>query len=356
MSLESLDNKEKSSLHLDSDSSWDKTSLAKSIPIYETENSKQEGTIDKDSENLKNVKNEEIRNSKLSKIISDKILNLENDSKEKEFKLDSLHKTANNHDPVTNIDNYTKNPSSPACLGSSEDNSNFICDNEINKKIDYNLQDNKSRVESKYSLTYNTTANEKAAESQQDQVKFSSKDFVYLVIQYLNSIDKSLSLVIHDLQLKRNMECLIYLFARLFNPDFITSYFIVILSYKTWMHSDYFFVLKPIISTVMCLAVTLFLKKYFGRSRPEYSKSSRRIIDLRRHEKNCSMPSGDSLQAGNFAVILYFYFNTTFGFFIVPIVMFARIYFYCHFLFDTIIGALLGIIISSLINNILYQI
>jgi len=81
--------------------------------------------------------------------------------------------------------------------------------------------------------------------------------------------------------------------------------------------------------------------------RPNYSKKSKRIFDLRRHEKNCSMPSGDSFQAANFSIIIFFYFNSNIGFYILPFVMFARIYYYCHFLFDTIVGALLGLISSS---------
>jgi len=169
------------------------------------------------------------------------------------------------------------------------------------------------------------------------------------LLQQIDFIDKHLSSMIHDLNLGKDLDLIIYILARLFNPDFIVSYFVLILSYKVYSSSDYYFVLKPIASTVFCLTITLFLKKHFGRTRPDYSKKSNRIYDLRKHENNCSMPSGDSLQAANFSVILCLYFKSNLGFFLVPFVMFARVYFYCHFISDTIVGAILGIFSSSLV-------
>lgn len=169
----------------------------------------------------------------------------------------------------------------------------------------------------------------------------------------LDKFDKEFSKKIHDSTLPNTLEYIVYLFARIFNPDFITSYFVVILSYKTY-HNEPLFVLKPLISTLISLVISSILKKYFERPRPEPSKISKRIFDLRKHEKNFSMPSGDSIQAGNWAMIIYFYTGNDLGFIFVPFVMYARIYFYCHYLFDTIIGALLGSFISFIINIIIY--
>ena len=61
------------------------------------------------------------------------------------------------------------------------------------------------------------------------------------------------------------------------------------------------------------------------------------------------MPSGDSLQAGLWSMILLLYFNFYYGMLFVPLVMFARCYYQCHYLSDTVIGALLGMKISYLI-------
>ena len=54
----------------------------------------------------------------------------------------------------------------------------------------------------------------------------------------------------------------------------------------------------------------------------------------RKKEKNFSMPSGDSMQAANFAIVALFYFNISFfGFLILPFVMVARIFYFCHYFF-----------------------
>lgn len=166
-------------------------------------------------------------------------------------------------------------------------------------------------------------------------------------IEYLDVHDKHYSDKIHTLEFKPQIELIIYYFARLFNPDFIFSYFIIILIQSILMSGDYYFVCKPIMHTVIALIITLGLKKLTNRQRPHHREHLKRIKNLRQHEKDCSMPSGDSLQAANFAMILFMYFNTYFGFLLIPCVMFSRIFYFCHYLSDTIVGSLLGLIISN---------
>jgi membrane-associated phospholipid phosphatase len=168
-------------------------------------------------------------------------------------------------------------------------------------------------------------------------------------LSVIDYYDKKYSLKIHQLELRVNHEKFIYLMARIFNPDFITCYMIAIFMYKLKFLNDAFFVLKPIIHTVICLIITLILKKVTARPRPVNQKGVKRLYDLRQHEKNCSMPSGDSLQCANFCVILLFYFNIPFGFLILPLVMFSRIFYFCHYIMDTIAGSVLGILLSSYI-------
>jgi membrane-associated phospholipid phosphatase len=128
----------------------------------------------------------------------------------------------------------------------------------------------------------------------------------------------------------------------MFNPDVIVCYFILM---SIASYNNLHFVLKPILHTLISLLVTFAIKRITARPRPEklYKK---RIHDLRQHEKNFSMPSGDSLQAGNFAIILYVYYNTCLGFLFVPVVMYSRIFYFCHYILDTIAGCTLGIIVS----------
>lgn len=172
-------------------------------------------------------------------------------------------------------------------------------------------------------------------------------------VSIIDSLDRKYSDTIHSMTFPHIIENIIYLFGRLFNPDFIVSYLIIILIYKIQNESDYFFVIKPFTHTLISLIFTLIIKKLTARPRPGVKPDIIRKYNLRQHEKNFSMPSGDSLQSGNFAIILYIYFNSILGFFIIPFVMFARIYFFCHYLLDTIIGSMMGVIISYNIYLIL---
>ena len=82
---------------------------------------------------------------------------------------------------------------------------------------------------------------------------------------------------------------------------------------------------------------------------------------MRNKETNKSMPSGDSLQAGNFAIMMILYCNSIVKYFallLIPGVVCGRVYFNCHYFFDCLIGVLLGICSSIgsylAINNINY--
>ena len=58
------------------------------------------------------------------------------------------------------------------------------------------------------------------------------------------------------------------------------------------------------------------------------------------------MPSGDSIQSANFAVLILFYLGNFTGFILIPFVMFARIFYFCHYIMDTVIGVLIGLSVS----------
>lgn len=335
MSLESLNREEKCSLHLDSDSSWDKKSLAKSISISELDIIKPEELHEKELENL--------INSKIPIINSDNIDEIY-DQTQKEIKLENI---------LTKPEESGIEDSNDKSTALNENSNTIINYAAFKNNIDKNEININNSVDKNFPKNKNIRSIKKDIAAPLSQVELTKLSFFHLITQRIDGIDKFLSAGIQDLQLKRNMECLIYLFARLFNPDFIASYFVVILSYKSY-NSEYFFVIKPVISTVICISVTLLLKKYIRRIRPERSKKSRRIIDLRRNQKGFSMPCEDSIQAGNFAAIMSVYFNSQIGFFVIPFVMLARVYFYCQYLSDTIVGALLGVFISTILNNIIY--
>jgi membrane-associated phospholipid phosphatase len=173
--------------------------------------------------------------------------------------------------------------------------------------------------------------------------------FLKKLIERIDKHDKHHSNKIHTLEMNPFFERLIYFFARIFNPDFILCYFIIIFLYTAFYKDDIFFVLKPLLHTAASLIVTIYLKKQTNRPRPILIEKIRRLYNLRKHEHNCSLPSGDSLQAANFAIILYFYFGSILGFFLIPLVMFARIFYFCHYIYDTLAGTILGISISYIL-------
>jgi membrane-associated phospholipid phosphatase len=62
-----------------------------------------------------------------------------------------------------------------------------------------------------------------------------------------------------------------------------------------------------------------------------------------------SMPSGDSLQSANFAMMMILYFENNIKFLsllFIPMSMTGRVFYCCHYWFDCIIGAFFGIFIS----------
>ena len=91
------------------------------------------------------------------------------------------------------------------------------------------------------------------------------------------------------------------------------------------------------------LIITLITKHIFGRPRPIPRDSVKRRFNCRSKETNCSMPSGDSMQCANFAIVIIYYFNNYYGLMLIPFVMFSRVFNFCHYIFDTVVGTLIGL-------------
>lgn len=162
----------------------------------------------------------------------------------------------------------------------------------------------------------------------------------------LEQYDKYFSKYIHELEVNIKVEKCIYIFARIFNKDFIILFFILLILYQYIINKNLFFVIKPLMHVFIIFILTGILKYTIKRPRPEINEKVKRKYNVRKNETNHSMPSGDSMQAGNFAIIILIYFKSYFGFIIVPFVMFARIFYFCHYILDTVVGAIIGIVVS----------
>ena len=184
---------------------------------------------------------------------------------------------------------------------------------------------------------------EQFAISEKTEEKTKRVSFIKNTLTKIDTLDKKISNYIHTLELNIILENIIYIFGRLFNPDIMTIFYLSVLFYQMIINKNYFYIIKPLIHLTVALILTMILKYSFKRPRPEINSKVKRLHNLRIKEKNFSMPSGDSMQAANFAIVALFYFHISFlGFLIIPFVMFARIFYFCHYFFDTLVGALIG--------------
>ena len=96
------------------------------------------------------------------------------------------------------------------------------------------------------------------------------------------------------------------------------------------------------------ILVTLITKKAFARARPtvqDFPTTSKTLF-FRNKQSNCSLPSGDTMQAVNLAWFACWYAQSWVS---LPIALltlfvgFSRIYLCCHWVSDTLIGGLLAI-------------
>ena len=167
--------------------------------------------------------------------------------------------------------------------------------------------------------------------------------------QYLDSLDKKLSKPLQTYRPKFPIECVFYVFARLFNVDTVIIYFVITLIYSIYKYKHGYLVLYPIIHVLSGLLISLSLKKIIGRKRPKLKVY--RYFRIREKYNDGSMPSGDSIQAGVFSAMIIMYFKSKYRYFAVlfmPTVMSGRVFFCCHYWLDTVVGAILGFSISVL--------
>jgi membrane-associated phospholipid phosphatase len=88
-----------------------------------------------------------------------------------------------------------------------------------------------------------------------------------------------------------------------------------------------------------------FLKSTIRRKRPDAVRvPGRKIESLRAHEKNShAMPSGDTGFGAFFLTITALVFAQHYLLALIPFVALARIYFHCHWVFDTVVGGFIGV-------------
>ena len=172
------------------------------------------------------------------------------------------------------------------------------------------------------------------------------------MINYLDNLDKKISKPLHSFSPGFKIECIFYLFARLFNMDTIIIYLLSTIIYFYVRYKNAYMALIPICHVICGALFTMVTKSTIKRPRPILSTN--RYFKLK--ESNYSMPSGDSLQAGIFATMIILYNTSIYrflGILLIPAAISGRIFYNLHYWFDCLIGAASGIIISIVTYDVI---
>ena len=193
------------------------------------------------------------------------------------------------------------------------------------------------------------------------------------MIQLLDSLDKSLSQRFHSFD-SRIVTLILYPFARLFNPQFIIIpiLFVAYLGKQlaVFAHPQEAALFASFYALVCIpgnLAVSLATKKIFSRPRPVFNKSlQNKPASFRGREHNCSFPSGDAIQAAVFLTTvlellqrsqLYETHLAASFLYLIALqlgVSAGRVYFMCHYFGDTLVGSLMGYLLTRSLHSLLY--
>jgi len=106
----------------------------------------------------------------------------------------------------------------------------------------------------------------------------------------------------------------------------------------------------PAALTVMTFGMfpLVVLKALFPRDRPLRSCGPARLVDVRAlaHSDKDSFPSGCAGGCATMMGLLSVWTGTSIWLAVLPVAMFTRIYFHCHWVLDTIVGAAMGLTAS----------
>ena len=106
------------------------------------------------------------------------------------------------------------------------------------------------------------------------------------------------------------------------------------------------------------IIVSLVGKGIIKRKRPVYATtdflnapkhSHPRLVSMAHREiGNPAMPSADSTWGAIWCTLNILIYGSSLSFFVLPMVMLGRVYFRCHWIGDTIVGALIGVLAAAL--------
>jgi len=170
----------------------------------------------------------------------------------------------------------------------------------------------------------------------------------WLVPAWLVTLDSKASGAIHIL----TCGCLDYIFilgAKLFGDRGMFLTLLITIPRVGWQ-GMYFVGVCAIVTVVLVLA----MKKFFRRPRPVLEAIGEKRFSLRQALKSYSFPSGDSAQAGSFAMSMYLLTDEKiWGAVSITIAVWGRLYFGCHYVSDCVCGTLLGLLVPWVLYEVL---
>ena len=164
----------------------------------------------------------------------------------------------------------------------------------------------------------------------------------------LDNFDKKISQPLQTYTPNVYIEIIFLIFAKVFNTLNIILYLVFLFLYSIFIKKNPYIFIIVFIHVIIGALITLIIKKMIGRERPSLTVK-RYFYKVRTKELLNSMPSGDCLQSANFAMMMILYFGSSSRFFsiiFIPMSMIGRVFYSCHYWFDCLIGAFLGIINS----------
>lgn len=186
------------------------------------------------------------------------------------------------------------------------------------------------------------------------------------ILYKIDEVDRHYSAKFHETS-KLSIELVLIIFAHFFNRlwivfSFILATFVGYFRYDVMLESlgyqpvnkeDLDFVARLRLGFTftlyyaLCLGVmvtsTQILKYTIRRPRPERLPHTSRLNNLRKAEDGTfSMPSGDSSAAACFCFLYSYVLQVPAIYLMLPLVMAGRVYYQCHWIADTMVGACIG--------------
>lgn len=169
-----------------------------------------------------------------------------------------------------------------------------------------------------------------------------------LAPKWLRECDKKASGYVHRLEFG-HLDWLFIPGAMLFGDKGMFLTLLLTLSIVSWRGVCFLAV-----CSLITVSLILVLKNFFHRERPNLDAIGQKKFLVRERVKSYSFPSGDSAQAGVFAMGMYLLTKCKFwGLGSIILAVWGRVYFGCHYFSDCACGAGVGMLVPWILCKVL---